>query len=123
MGIATLVSDEAVVFANNSAINTLKTVDMVNPDFLSDDALYSITVFNPSTETDLTVIVRNREEFGTTNRYPELTRFTVPRNTPEGQTRLVQGLFGGESSRLVVQNLTALSGAGGFTANVRVRRL
>lgn len=117
-------ADATVSFANSEGANTAKNLDIANPeDFVLGDAKFLVTVTNPSTETDLTVSVRNKDTLNAETRYPELTSFTVPKNSPDGLTKEVTGMFVAEAVRLVISNLTATGLAGAFTAAVKVRKL
>ncbi len=117
------VHDDSVSWGNNDPANTQKTIDIALPGTLHRDALYEIVVTDPSTESDLTVVVRNKHTFGGIARYPELTRFSVLKNNADGRAVLVQGWMLGEGARLVLSNDTLLGAAGAFTSYVHVRRV
>jgi hypothetical protein len=117
------VYDGTAAWANSAAQNTAVNIDITPPTVLQGDALNLLIVTNPSTVTDLTVVVKNKGTFGGTARYPELTRYAVAKNLAEGKTFLVQGWMLGEGARLTLSNDTALGGSDGFTAYVRVRKV
>lgn len=118
------VYDGTVVFANSAAANTqVSTAEIPLPSTLQGDARYVVTILNPSTVTALTVRPENRETFAGTARYADLPTFTVPVSSPEGVSRVVEGFLVGEAGRLTLSNDTVLGVAGGFTANIRVRRV
>ncbi len=115
------VYDGSVSWANSAAAGTTNNIDVALPSALQN--LYLISVTNPSTESALTVKVLNKETLGGSAKYPELTRFSVAVNSPDGKSVLVQGWLLGEAGRLVLSNDTALGASGGFTAYVRVRKV
>lgn len=116
------VYDGTSVWANSAPINTVVDKDITLPSLLQGDALYEIIVTNPSTVSDITVVVKNKETFNAIARYPELTRFGVVKNT-DGKVILVQGWMLGEGGRLTLSNDTVLGVSDGFTAYVRVRKV
>lgn len=117
------VFDGSATFANNAAAGTIVNLEVPLPASLQGDALYLISITNPSTETALTVRVRTKETLNAVARYPELTSFGVAVNTPDGKSVLVQGWMLGEAGRLSISNDTVLGAAGAFTAFVRVRKI
>lgn len=118
-----LVTDTTGVWANSAAANTSTNIDVVLPPSLQGNAMYEITVTNPSVESDLTIVVKNKETFSGTSRYPELTRFGIPKNSTDGKCVLVQGWMLGEAGRISISNDTVLGAAGAFVAYVRVRKV
>jgi hypothetical protein len=117
------IADATAAWANSAAAGTAVNLDVVLPTKLQSDALYEVTVTNPSAESDLTVVIKNKETFGGTARYPELTRFGVLKNNPDGKSVVVQGWLLGEAGRLSLSNDTALGLSGSFTAYVRARKV
>lgn len=117
------VYDGTATWANSAAVGTIVDIDFPLPTPLQGNALYEVVVTNPSGVTDLTVRVKNKETFGGTARYPELTSFPVAANSPDGKAVLVQGWLLGEGGRLSLSNDTALGASDGFTANVRIRKV
>lgn len=117
------VYDGSASWANSAAVNTTVNIDITLPAVLQGNALYMVTVTNPSTVSAITVVMRNKGTFGGTARYPELTRFGVPANSPDGRSMLVQGWMLGEGARLSLSNDTILGGSDGFTAYVRIRKV
>ena len=118
-----LVLDTTATWQNSAAQGTAVNLDITLPSVLQGDALYLITVTNPSTVTDLTAVVKNKATFGGSAKYPELTRFSVAKNNADGRCVLVQGCVLGEASRLTLSNDTVLGGSDGFTAYVRIRKV
>lgn len=116
------VFDGTVTWANSEAVNSIKTVDIALPDTLQKDGLYEIIVTNPSTETTLTVSVKNKETFSV-EKYPELKSISVPADSIDGKANIVQGWLLGEAGRLTLSNDTAVGAAGTFVAEVRVRKI
>jgi hypothetical protein len=110
-------------WANNAAAGTAVDIDVTPPENRQREALYEIIVTDPSSESDLTVVVKNKETFGGTARYPELTRFGVVKSNADGIGRVVQGWLLGEGARITITNDTLIGAGGAFTAYVRVRRL
>ena len=122
----TLIYRGSVSWANADPSGTAKTVDIIVPTGSSQaEALYAVMVTNPSTESDLTVVVRNQfTDTGAAVRRPEVTRFGVAKNQGDGRAFVVQGwLVGDLAGRLVLTNDTGLGGAGAFTAYLEVRSL
>ncbi len=113
----------SVAWANNAPAGTTKTLDIALPEILQEQALYEIVVTNPSTESDLTVVVANKHTLGGSAKYPEVARFSVLKNSTNGRAVVVQGWLLGEGGRLSISNDTLLGAAGAFTAFVHVRRL
>lgn len=120
----TQVFDGSVAFANSAAAGTVQNANIDPlPTVLQKDARYLVVVTNPSAESAITVRLRNRETFGATQRFPEITNFGVPVSTPEGVARVVEGFMLGEAARIAVSNDTAVGVAGAFTVQLRVRKL
>lgn len=117
---ATVGNDLTMTWANSAAANTVVNSDIALPTNPNPDALYAVTVYNPSAVTALTLIAQVVETaLGGGTRYGELTRFGV---TAGGtKTVLVQGWMLGSSSRLVAQNDTILGAGDGFSAYARIR--
>lgn len=122
-GSNSLVYDGTAVWSNSASATTNIDINIPLPSSLQGNATYEITVTNPSAVSDITVIVKNKETFGGTARYPELTRFGVPKNTVDGKSVLAQGWMLGEAGRLSLSNDTILGASDGFTAYVRVRKV
>lgn len=100
---------------------TNKDIVITFPTLLNQEGLYAVTVNNVSTESDITVICKGQETLNGVTRYPELTRFGVAKNTPDGKTVLVQGLCLGAGARLSISNDSALTV--GFTIGATVRKV
>lgn len=114
--------DGSVSWANSAAQGTENNIDIDLPTNLQKDAKYVVTVTNPSSVTGISVIVKNKETFDVA-RYPKLTEISVPVNTPDGLSVVVDGWLVGEGGRLTLINDTALGLTDGFTAYVRVRKI
>lgn len=123
VGIGTQVgADFTLTWANSALANIAVTsADLANPATLQPQALYKITVYNPSTVTALTVTIQNRETLAGAARYAELTRFGVALNSTADF--IVQGMFVGEAGRIVAQNDTALGASNTFSATFRIREV
>jgi|GEM_PF-4754351 len=89
-------------------------IDIPLPETLNPGSLYIISIENTSPSNNFTVVVQNKETFGTA-KYPELTRFIVPASI--AKSVLVQGWFIGEAGRLALS-----SDYGNITASIRVRK-
>jgi len=123
MGSNEQIYDGSASWANSSALNTTINLDITLPNVLQGNALYMVTIINPSTVSAITAIMRNKGTFGGTARYPELTRFGAPANSVDGRSVLVQGWMLGEGARLSLSNDTILGGSDGFTAYIRIRKV
>lgn len=115
------VYDGSASWLNSALINTAVNIDIPLPATLQRDALYEIIVTNPSAESALDVSVKNKATLGGVARYPEVLKFQVLVNSPEGVAKVVQGFLLAEAGRLTLSNATALGAAGAFTARVHVR--
>jgi hypothetical protein len=119
----TLAADQSTSWANSAAVNTANNVDIAMPAELQPEGRYAIAILNPSTVTDLSVIIKAQEtSFNAATRYVELTSFTMPKNKADGKYFIVTGLVG-SSLRLTLSNDTVLGGADGFTAYIRVKKI
>ena len=99
-------------------------VDIALPTALQRDALYTVAVTNASADSALTVVVQNAESFtGLGTKYPELVRFSVAANNPDGKIALVQGFLLGTAGRIVATNDTVLSAGGGFISYIVIRKV
>ena len=120
----TLLYRGTVSWANSDPAGTAKPIDLtLSAGGHQPQGLYAVLVTNPSTESDLTVVVRNQfTDPGSTVRRPELTRFGVSKNQADGRAFVVEGwLIGDLAGRLVLTNDTVLGAAGAFTTAVEVR--
>ena len=119
-------SESTAAFANSATANTQKTIDLTMKRPIE---IYAIIINNPSTVTDLTVKVFNKEVFGEDTKYAYITSFTVPKSqaltgtTIDTYLVLVEGMFIGGDVRLVVSNNTALGASEGFTSTFRIREV
>lgn len=118
-----ILSDTSVSWVNSAAAGTNTDIDIPLPTYIQKDALYVITVTNPSVDSDLTVIVKNKETFNGTASYPEVTRFGVAKTSSDGKALLVQGFLLGEAGRISISNDAAIGVSGAFTGYVRVRKV
>lgn len=115
-----LVTDSCVLFADGALINTESLLTLTTPTNLQPDALYAVTIHNPSLVSDLTVEFLNLSTMITRN-YPSgetknssLAVVTIPKTAAglrDTHTRIIQGLFLGDSSKISVKNATALTAA------------
>lgn len=119
-------SESTAAFANSATADTQKTIDLTMKRPIE---IYAIIINNPSTVTDLTVKVFNKEVFGEDTKYAYITSFTVPKSqaltgtTIDTYLVLVEGMFIGGDVRLVVSNNTALGASEGFTSTFRIREV
>jgi hypothetical protein len=118
-------TDKTATFANSAPANTQVNVDIVKP--LATKQRYMLTVYNPSTVTDLTVkIFGVCKALGGATRYAYLDTMVVPKSqaitgtTVSAYSKEIEGIFNGKDLRLVVSNDTALGAAEGFSASIRV---
>lgn len=113
--------NNVATWGNNALINTPVNVDIALPESLQADALYLLTIINPSANTAINGSVCNKVTIGATAHYPELASFQVLASAK--RCILVQGWFLLEAARLVLTNATALGAATGFSANVIVTKV
>lgn len=113
-------------FSNNAGANTQKTATVKKPG--DPVAKYKVSVYNPSTETDLTVKVFNTESsLGGGDRDCYLTSFVIPKAQTVTGTAisaydvLIEGMFYGGAVKFVVSNNSQVGAAGAFTATARIR--
>lgn len=115
---ADIVTNSYVLFADGATINTEALLTLTTPTNLQSDAMYCVTIHNPSLVSDLGIELLNLETMNTPN-YPlgtskngVLTSWTVPKTGSglrDTYCRLIQGAFLSASSKLSVKNLTALT--------------
>lgn len=125
-GQGTLLVDGSVSWADSAGSGTEKQVAVPLPEVQPPNAKYLVIVRNPSTETALTVDVEGKEAgWSGSDRFPAHTaeQASIPTDTPDGKAFLVEGWLLGDAGRLTLSNDSALSSTGGFTADVRVRRV
>lgn len=116
----TAVGSGTAAFANLATAGTVVNIDMPLPSKLQRGSSYVVTVYNPSTETALTVRPQNVVTLGGGSRYSQVgDDLTVPANST--RSFVVDGWFIGDSVRLEISNVTALGAAGAFTAAAEVR--
>lgn len=110
----------SMAWANSDAAGTVKTLE--NGDTSHTAGLAVVHVYNPSTETALTIQPQLVwEDDGGTERISDLgDTFSVPANSTAA--RMVDGLGMGKS-RVKATNATAVGLTGAFTARVRVEFL
>lgn len=125
-GQGSLLADASVTWADSAGSGTEKQVSVPLPEQQPPGGKYLVIVRNPSTETALTVDVEGREDaWSGGNRFPAHTaeQEAVPSDTPDGKAFLVEGWLLGDGGRLTISNDSGLTASGGFTADVRVRRV
>jgi hypothetical protein len=98
-----------------------ESADQVNPSAPQRDALYLITVYNPSTITGLTVTVLTKETLASSARYGELAVYGVGVNSTVSM--MVQGMFVSEAMRIRMSNDSSLGAGQGFSAVARIRKV
>ena len=120
---ASIGATEDLVFANSALINTQKVITITKPEEPCYE--YAIVVHNPSAVTALIVKVFNVEAEG--DAY--ITQVEIPAAKTETGTVintysfLLNGMFMGVNSKIVVSNKVVLGAAEGFTAKVKVREV
>jgi hypothetical protein len=113
--------DQTASWGNSAAAGTVVDLDIPLPRELQLDAKYVVVIRNPSTETALTVKVKNKESFGANVVYPEVISIAVPVNSIK--FAIVEGWMLGEAGRLTLTNDAATGLAGAFTADIRIRKV
>lgn len=120
--------DNAVVFENSAAANTQVNVDIAKPS--NPKNRYLLTVYNPSTITDLTVRIFAKDlALGGDIRYSHLDTIAIQKSqafnglTINSYSYLLEGAFIGTDLRIVIMNDAALGAADGFSAYIRVREV
>jgi hypothetical protein len=110
-------SDMTAAWANNAAANTSVTIDIVKP--LIPIMSYELTVYNPSTESDLTInVYQKKTALGGGDRYAFLTALNYQKTTTTA--KVLEPLFCGGDVRLIISNDTLIGAAGAFTATLRL---
>lgn len=110
----------SAAFANSAAANTVVNSDIALPGTLSPDSMYQVNIWNPSSQSAISLIFQTRENLGGADRWCEVARAGVPLNS--AKSVLVQGwLLGSGNARIVFSNDTVLNSSGAFTASYIVR--
>lgn len=123
VGSGKIVYEGQAAWPNNASVNTIVNLDIPSPCKLQGEAIYLLTITNPSSVSALTVSVRNKESFGGTARYPELAKYGIAAGLWDGRSVLMQGWLLGEGGRLSISNDSLLGSSDGFDANVRIRMI
>lgn len=111
-------ADLTAAWANSAAVDTPVSNNLAQP--LEIRAKYRVQVQNPSTETALTIKVKNKVTIGGAERLVEVASIAVAANSEK--EALVEGMFGGDGGvQLTATNDTAVGLTGAFTANLAVR--
>ncbi len=126
LAVAQIGTDQEVAFANSAPQDTQVAVDITKPD--NPSQRNQVSVYNPSTVTDLTIKLFAKElTFGGGTQYTFIDFITVPKSqTITGTTinayiKEFESLFAGVDLRLVISNDTVLGVADAFSAYVRVK--
>jgi hypothetical protein len=122
-------TDPTAVFANSAGANTQATaITITKPDNVSQ--MHQISVYNPSTVTDLTVKVFTvATSLGGGDRDVLVDTITIPKAQSITGTSIVAyaetvyNWMNNGNGKLQISNNTALGAAEGFTATVRVREI
>jgi hypothetical protein len=122
-------TDPTAVFANNATANTQATaITITKPDSVSQ--MHQISVYNPSTVSDLTVKVFTvATGLGGGDRDVLVDTLIIPKAQAVSGTTIVAyaetvyNWMNLGNGKIVVSNNTALGAAEGFTATVRVREI
>jgi hypothetical protein len=110
-------TDMTAAWANNAGANTSVTIDIVKP--LIPIMSYELTVYNPSTESDLTInVYQKKTALGGGDRYAFLTALNYQKTTTTA--KVLEPLFCGGDVRLIISNDTLIGAAGAFTATLRL---
>lgn len=114
------ITSAQVSWADSAGADTEKTVvmDGQNDRPAGEDAIFIVAIKNPSSNTDLTVVVENERAFESGDDWAESDRWTLPASSTEEWP--VRFLLGDKRSRLKLSNDSALGAGEGFTADVRV---
>jgi len=115
------IADTSLTWANSSAANTERFVDLGSPESLERQPNSGLLVIvrNPSSVTELAGELRYEFDDAGTTRYATLTTFAASRANSDGQVFLVDaGLL--LRGRVVLKNSTALGGSDTFPARVVV---
>jgi len=122
-------TDPSVAFANNDVANTQKTITLTKPSGTI-KKYHRLVFHNPSTETDLTVKVFNKNAIGVETKqfmgsFIVNAKATVTGTNIETDARtILRDLFlGGSDVELVISNNQVIGGAGAFTGTVQVYAL
>lgn len=110
-------------WANSAAAGTAATgADITLPTVFSANGETIVSIYNPSLVTALTVVFYNKQTaLGGGDRYSEITRVSVPINT--AKDFVLKGWLFGNAAAVSAVNDTALGGADGFSATIRIRQM
>ena len=115
-------------FANSSAANTQSTLTIEAP--INVRFEYEISVYNPSTITDLTVKIFNTRVINGTSRDVLVYSFVVPKSQSVTGTTVsaysipVRLMFnGGVPVKIIASNNTVLGGTDGFTPTISIEEV
>lgn len=118
-----IILEKPVVFANSAPLNTVLTL----PVPANGHGSYRVTVYNPSTVTDLAVVALVTEpQFAAEGDHDISAKtFTATKNSTTGQavSDTDGWITGSTPGKITLKNTTILGGSDGFTAIVRVRRI
>jgi hypothetical protein len=120
--------DEALAWANNALVNTEVVVTVPHPG--KRNQYYALTVYNPSTGSDLTCrVYQKKHNLGGADRQAYVTSFTFPKSTAGDLTdtgttvKILEFPFVNDDMRLVFSNDTAIAADGVFTGYMRLETL
>ena len=125
-------SDATAVFANDALVNTQKTTTFTYVTNAGSYGVeeYMLTVYNPSTVTDLTVkVFEISTALGGDARDSLITTLSIPKaqvttgTTIVSHAKVIHGILNGEDVKLIISNDTVLGEADGFTASFRLREV
>jgi hypothetical protein len=120
--------DQSIVWANSALVNTEKTVTYFKPS--RRNQYYVLTVYNPSTVTDITArVYQKKRGLGGAERMAYLTSYTFTKTTGGDTTdtgttaKILEFPYVNDDMSIVFSNDTVLGGSDGFTAYARLEVL
>ena len=121
-------TDQSVTFANSALINTQQTFTITVPEIGICE--YMLTVYNPSTVTDLTVkVFAEAVSLGGASRDALLATVYIPKSqsisgtTVNCNSKLLHGIFCATDMKIIASNDTALGVSDGFQSTFRIREV
>lgn len=124
VGSNAILFDGSGTYTALDAIGTVVNVDVALTGALAGNGLYVVTIFNASTDSQISCSMQNVETFDSVTKYATVQSSLNPLVVPASSSRswLIQGWLVGEAGRLVLTNATAIE-ATDAEVYVRIRRV
>lgn len=119
-GFNDLIYNGKVTWAGGASADTPKEIDIPLPVDLQSDGLYQVLVYNPSTETAITVQPQIKWiDIDDNVRYSDLNSYSVGKGVDIAKN--IQGLLMGKGGRIKITNDSAITNS--YTAHIQVRKI